>query len=176
MFWGAHFSCVRLMDLIVNAVPPTCNPIEQNDPDCCEQSGSADAEPREAARPPRSGRRAHSASSQRSGQNMPRTPTPHRGRSPSRNTVAPSIYRLDDLLSAVFIYGTKPGVRPGISTSASSIQMSASTPDIPTAPACRRTSAAGAATITLIDPEHRLLPPVSPPRCAPGEGVFLESQ
>lgn len=49
-------------------------------------------------------------------------------------------------------------------------------PTSPTAPACRRRSAAGATAMMHIDPEDRLLPPVSPPRrCERGEGVFLES-
>lgn len=37
--------------------------MEQNDPDCSEHPGSADAEPREEARPPRSPVRAHPGSS-----------------------------------------------------------------------------------------------------------------
>lgn len=49
-------------------------------------------------------------------------------------------------------------------------------PISPTAPACRHRSAAGATEMMHIDPEDRLLPPVSPPRrCERGEGVFLES-
>lgn len=86
---------------------------------------------------------------------------PRSGLSLSHNTVAPLIYRLNAISSAVSICGTKPGIRPVISTSASGVRP-ASTPDIPTAPACRHRSAAGAPTIIHIDPEHRLLPPVSP--------------
>lgn len=87
--------------------------------------------------------------------------TPHSGCWLSHNTVASLIYLLDAILSAVSICATKPEVRPVISISASRARL-ASTPDIPTAPACRRTSAAGVTKIIHIDPEHRLLPPVSP--------------
>lgn len=75
------------------------------------------------------------------------------------------LYRLDASLAAFSISGIKAVVRPVLSASASRVR-SASTPDIPTAPGCRHRSAAGATTITHIDPEYRLLPPVSPSVCA----------
>lgn len=48
-------------------------------------------------------------------------------------------------------------------------------PTSPTAPACRHRSAAGATAMMHIDPEDRLLPPVSPLVGVSGERVFFWS-
>lgn len=95
------------------------------------------------------------------------------------SAVTPTLLLLQSIASTL-LYQRSPFAAQNrgfgvISTSASRVRP-ASTADIPAAPACRHRSAAGGTERAHIDPEHRLLPPVSPPRCAPEEGVFLNHQ
>lgn len=134
----------------------TCNPVEQNDPDCSEHPGSADAEPREEARPPRSPRRAHPASS-------PALRSEHAGDSDSSKRSLRShqtlllllIYRLDAILTSGLHSRS-----PEAGASASGVR-AASTPDIPDSSSLQaRISSRGHR-----DDAHRSGAP-SPPSCA----------
>lgn len=118
-----------LAQLVIDAsitplVASTCGPPEENDPDCCQESGSTDAEPRQQARPPRSPRRAHPASSRapvRTCRGL-LTLLPAVSQPPLKPPAAALIYRLGAVLSAGSIGGTEPEVRPVISTAASRVR------------------------------------------------------